>query len=292
MASEGYAHPEFLVETEWLESHLGDGDLRILDCTVFLHPLPGGDMRAESGRTAYEQGHIPGAVFADLIDDLSDPDSRLRFTLPSASRFAEAMSRYGVGEGTRVVLYSTNTPHWAARVWWMLRKFGFDDAAVLNGGWKKWTMEGRSTSTEPGSYPPARFVARPRPGLFVDKDAVRQSMTDGDKIIVNALTLEQHRGTGGNDYGRAGHIPGSVCVPTRSLLNTETDCFRPAPELRALFADAGVTGERPVITYCGGGIAASGDALALALIGIEDIAVYDASLQEWAKDESLPMETG
>lgn len=292
MPSGDYERPGVLVETDWLERHLDDSDLRVLDCTVFLHPLPGGDMRAESGRAAYDQGHIPRAVFADLIGDLSDPDSKLRFTLPTPERFADAMSRYGVGRGTRAVLYSTSTPQWAARVWWMLKAFGFDDAAVLNGGWKKWTLEGRPTSTEPGNYPPADFEPKPRPGLFVGKDAVQQSLASGDRVVVNALSLEQHRGTGGNHYGRPGRIPGSVCVPARSLTDPETDAFRPAEELRSLFAAEGVSGERPVITYCGGGIAASGDALALALIGIDDVAVYDASLQEWAKDESLPMERG
>lgn len=292
MPNGDYERPGVLVETDWLERHLDDQDLRILDCTVFLHPLPGGDMRAESGRAAYDQGHIPRAVFADLIGDLSDPGSKLRFTLPTPERFAAAMSRYGVGRGTRAVLYSTSTPQWAARVWWMLKAFGFDDAAVLNGGWKKWTREGRPTSTEPGSYPPAGFEPKPRPGLFVGKEAVQRSLANGDRVVVNALSLEQHRGTGGNHYGRPGRIPGSVCVPARSLTDPETDAFRPAEELRSLFAAEGVSGERPVITYCGGGIAASGDALALALIGIDDVAVYDASLQEWAKDESLPMETG
>lgn len=292
MTAPEYANPHYLVETDWLEAHLDDPGLRILDCTVFLHPRPGGDMRAESGRASYEAGHIPGAVFADLIEDLSDPTSPLRFTLPSAGRFAAAMSRYGVGEGTRAVLYSTSTPQWAARVWWMLRAFGFDDAAVLNGGWRKWCAEGRLVSTEPGGYPVARFTARPRPGRFVGKDAVLAAIDDPGICLVNALSPEQHAGTGGVHYGRVGHIPGSVNVPARSLTNPDDDTYLPADRLHAIFASAGVLDGRRVVTYCGGGIAASGDALALALIGIDDVAVYDASLQEWARDPTLPMETG
>src|SRR5690606_34261538 len=135
------------------------------------------EYRAESGRAQYDQGHIPGAVFADLIDDLSDPDSPLRFTLPSAERFAAAMGTLGVGEGTRAVLYSTDSPQWATRLWWMLRAFGFDDAAVLNGGFGKWKREGRPVSTEPGKYPPARFVPHPRPGLFVGKEDVAAAIS-------------------------------------------------------------------------------------------------------------------
>lgn len=292
MTASGYANPHPLVETEWLAAHLGDPDLRVLDCTVFLHPKPGGDMRAESGRDAYDKGHIPGAAFADLIGDLSDPSSPLRFTLPPAERFAAAMSRCGVGEGTRVVLYATSTPIWAARLWWMLRAFGFDAAAVLNGGWRKWAAEGRPVSTKPGAYPPGRFLARPRPGLFVAREEVQAAIGDPQVCLLNALSQEQHRGTGGVAYGRPGHIPGSANVPARSLTDPETDLYLPADRLRAAFAAAGALDGRRVITYCGGGIAASGDALALTLLGADVVAVYDASLQEWAKDPSLPMETG
>lgn len=280
-----------LVTTEWLAAHLDDPDLRILESTVHLHPLPGGDMRAESGEPEYVAGHVPGAAFADLIDDLSDPESSLRFQLPSARRFAEAMERLGIGEGTRVVIYTRSTPGWATRVWWMLRAFGFDDAAILDGGWQKWTAEGRPVSTAPASYPPARFVARPREGLFVGKDDVRDALGDGRTAILNALTEEQHAGTGGPHYGRRGRIPGSTCVSARSLVDPTTGEYLPAEQLRRRFADAGMLGRDRVIVYCGGGIAASADAFALTLLGQEGVAVYDASLQEWAKDPALPMES-
>ncbi|HYB42726.1 MAG TPA: rhodanese-like domain-containing protein, partial [Candidatus Methylomirabilis sp.] len=160
-----FAHPEYLVETGWLAQHLGDPGVRVLECTVHLHPapdLPGG-FRVESGRATWAQGHIPGAGFADLPGDLSDRSSRLRFMMPPAEQFAEAMSRYGVGDGVRVVLYDRFVNMWAARIWWMLRAFGFDGAAVLDGGWRKWTVENRPVSTDAGDLPPRRFVARPRP---------------------------------------------------------------------------------------------------------------------------------
>ena len=137
---------EAFVSTEWLAARLDDPALRILDATVHLHPMPGGNMRAESEREDYLAGHIPGAAFADLIDDLSDPDSRFRFTLPDAARFGAAMGALGVSRDSAVVVYSGGTPHWAPRLWWMLKAFGHDRAAVLDGGWGKWSAEGRPTA--------------------------------------------------------------------------------------------------------------------------------------------------
>lgn len=287
--NEGLPGP--LVSTEWLAAHLDEPGLRILECTVHLHALPGGDMRAESGLPEFERGHIPGAVFADLIGDLSDPASALRFTLPSAERFAAAMSGYGVGEGTRVVVYTRSTsPGWAARIWWMLRAFGFDDAALLDGGWQKWVAEGRHVSTETAAPAPARFVARPRPGLFVGKAEVLAALDDPSARVLNALSAEQHAGTGGPHYGRNGRIPGSTCVPARDLVDPATNMWLPREALEAKLAGADALGKERVIVYCGGGIAASADAMALAMLGIENVAVYDASLQEWARDPAMPME--
>src|SRR5437867_10696203 len=282
---------DLLVETDWLAAHLHDPDLRVLECTVHLHPadVPGG-YRVESGRGRWEQGHIPGAGFADLPDDLSDRSSPLRFTLPPADQFADAMGRYGVGPGVRVVLYDRFVNMWAARIWWMLRAFGFDGAAVLNGGWKKWTQEARPVATDDGARPPRRFIARPRPELVADKAGVLAALGQSGACVINALTEEQHRGTGGVSYGRLGHITGTGNVPARALVDPETHAYLPDEALRAKFARAGALEARRVVTYCGGGIAASSDALALALLGREDVAVYDASLSEWADDPSLPMD--
>ena len=140
-----------------------------------------------------------------------------------------------------------------------LRAFGFDRAAVLDGGWAKWTREGWPVSTEPCRYPPGRFVPNPRAGQFVDKGSVRAAIGDPSTCIINALSLEQHRGTGGVHYGRRGAIAGSVCVPARSLTDPETHSYLPLERLRAAFEATGAFDRERVITYCGGGIAASRD---------------------------------
>src|SRR5213593_2937643 len=287
-----WINPQFLVETDWLAVHLDDPALRVLECTTILHPRPEGGYRAESGRATWAAGHIPRSGFADLTDGLSDRASSLLYMMPPDEQMAAAMARVGVGEGTRVVLYDRAVNMWAARVWWMLRAVGFDQAAVLNGGWRKWTHENRPTSTEPCAYPPARFVARPRPALFVGKSTVLASLGDRATCVLNALSEEQHRGAGGVAYGRPGRIAGSRNVPARSLVDPTTHAYLPADVMRERFTEAGVLGAGRVITYCGGGIAASSDAFVLTLLGHENVAVYDASLSEWAADPSLPMETG
>jgi thiosulfate/3-mercaptopyruvate sulfurtransferase len=281
-----------LVETDWLAGHLDDPGVRVLECTVVLHPQEPHGFRAESGRATWAAGHIPGSGFADLTGDLADRTSPLRFMLPPTSQFADAMSNLGVGDGARVVLYDRAWNMWAARVWWMLRAFGFDAASVLNGGWRKWTAEDRPVSTEPDAAAPRRFTARPRPDLFTDKSGVLAALGEGSTCTLNALTEEQHRGTGGVTYGRPGRIPGSGNVPARDLVDPRTHAYLDLDTLRRRFTAAGALDAGRVITYCGGGIAASSVAFVLSLLGQHRVAVYDASLSEWAADPSLPMETG
>jgi thiosulfate/3-mercaptopyruvate sulfurtransferase len=295
-ANDGFVHPEFLIETAELAARLGDPDLVILDATTHLIPDPKITYTVKPGREDFELGHIPGAQFVDLQADLSDNTGRfgnLRFMLPAAEAFAAAMSRLGVGEKSRVVLYSTTTPQWAARVWWMLRNYGFDNAAVLNGGFKKWAAEGRPVEIGPARpRPPGKFTVRQDRRLMVGKEVVKAAIGDAATCTINALSREQHLGAGGNTYGRVGRIAKSVNVPAATLIDPTTGAFLPAGELRAKFAAVGAFEKPRVITYCGGGIAASSDALVLTLLGHPDVKLYDASMSEWSNDPSLPMDTG
>ena len=291
--AQGFAHPEFLAETDWLAAHLNDPNVIVLDGTVHLIPDPKITYTVKSGREDFEKGHTPGAQFLDLQADLSAKHPKLRFMMPNAEEFAAAMGRFGVGDTSRVILYSTTTPQWAARIWWMLRNYGFENAAVLNGGFQKWAREGRPAETGPGKpRPPARFTVREDRHLMVGKEAVLAAVGDSAVCTINALSGEQHAGSGGNTYGRPGRIAKSVNVPAASLIDPQNGAFLPAPALRAKFAAAGAFDKKQVITYCGGGIAASADALALVMLGHPDVRLYDASMSEWANDPSLPMETG
>jgi thiosulfate/3-mercaptopyruvate sulfurtransferase len=216
----------------------------------------------------------------------------LRFMLPPPGEFAAAMRRFGISDDSKIVTYSTANPQWATRVWWVLRVFGFYNAAVLNGGFPKWAKEDRAIETGPAvSRPPGHFTERAAKPLMADKHDVLAAIGDGAVCTINALQVVQHAGTGGNTYGRPGRIAGSVNVPTIGLIDPVTNTFLPAARLRAQF-DAVHAFDKKVITYCGGGIAASATAHALVMLGHPDVRLYDASMSEWAVDPNLPMETG
>lgn len=284
-----------LVTTEWLESNLDGEGLRILDATVVLDI---DTWEANSGKVTYDQGHIPGASFIDLIAELSDtsadaalPQGVRAYKLPDAEQFAQAIAAHGIDNETDVVTYDTTGGMWAARLWWLLRVFGHDRVAVLDGGWAKWEAEQRPVSTEvPSVVPAPKFEATLRPELLATKEEVAKISEEGGSCLVHALSPEMFTGEEQAALPRAGRIPGSVNVPFFSVYD-EDGTFRSPDELRELFSDALSDDPDRVVTYCGGGIAASSDALALALIGV-DAAVYDGSLVEWTADESLPLETG
>lgn len=289
--SRGYAHPEYLVDTDWLAAHLEDPAVRVFDCTTILESDPATVYHVVSGRAGYDAGHIPGAGFLDLQGELSDRSTRLRFMMPPAAQFADVVGGRGVGNDSRVILYSTASPMWATRLWWMFRAFGHDAVAVLDGGFGKWQAEGRPVSPEPSRYPPARFGAWPRPQMFTDKAGVLAGIDDANTCLVNNLSASAHAGTAAAHYGRPGRIKHSVNVPYAGLTD-EQGCLLPAEALRRRFAEAGALDAAKVVTYCGGGISATLGAFALTLIGKEDIAVYDGSLSDWASDPAMPMETG
>jgi thiosulfate/3-mercaptopyruvate sulfurtransferase len=283
-----------VVDGDWLEANLEDHDLVILDSTVVLDP---DTWNANSGREAWEESHIPGSAFVDLISEFSDPAGDVglpegvrAYRLPSPEAFAEAISAYGVSNDTPVVVYDTTAGMWASRLWWLLRVHGHENVAVLDGGWEKWEQEGRPVSSEPApAAADGGFQPSFRPELVATKEEVIAAV-DGDGVtLVNALWPELFRGEAKTPLERPGRIPGSVNVPFTETAN-EDGTLKAPEEIRALFEQAGAA-DGEVITYCGGGIAATFDALALATAGI-DAAVYDGSLVEWVADPELALETG
>lgn len=277
-----------LVSTAWLADQLGADDLVVLDCSVEVVFDDDGEFHNESGRRAYDAGHIPTAGFADLLDDLCDADAGIDFAVPTPERFCVAMGRLGVGDDTRVVLYDTGASMWAARVWWMLRWVGFDRAALLNGGLAAWTAEDRELSAEPAATPPRTLTPHVRPELVATIDEVRQAIGDEGIRLIDTLPAPMYLGEQPMYAGRSGHIPTSVNLCAMDLFD-ETGHWRPDAELAEIH-DSDPTAR--TITYCGGGIMASSTAFALARLGFTDVAVYTASMQEWAADPDNPLVVG
>ena len=291
MAQARFLHPDQLVSTAWLAANFDEPALRIFDCTTYLiyETGTGRPYRVESGAKDYAGSHIPGSDFLDLQGELSVQDSPFRFTMPEPTDLARRFAAKGIGDGTRVILYSRKASQWATRVWWMLRAIGFDNAAILDGGMDKWLAEKRPVSTKTSSYPAAELVARPRPGLFVGKGEMKASIGDPGVCSINALAPDLHSGANPR-YGRAGRIPGSVNVPAASLVDGSL-ALLPPDQIAQTFAGVGADKSKRILVYCGGGIAATLDAFLLHQLGYENIAVYDNSMSEWANDPTLPIET-
>jgi len=272
-----------LVTAEWLAANLSDPDLVVLDCSVKI-VFEDGKLRGLSGREDYEAGHIPGAAFADLTSDLSDTESPHKYAEPTPEQFCAVMGGLGVGDETRVVLYDNSNAVWASRVWWMLRWVGFDRAAVLDGGLGAWTAEEQPLSSDPITPSARKLTPAPRPELIADLAEVRAAMADDGVTLMDAMPEAHYLGQMVL-YDRPGHIPGAVNVPVTDLLD-EMGRFRSQEELPELFGSD--IGDR-FIVYCGGGIAASANALIMTRLGFGDVAVYTASLQEWAADPDNPL---
>lgn len=272
----------------WLAEHGGEPDVRVFDVTVQVSRVwmvP----RIRAGSREYRAGHIPGSGFIDLLK-LHDP-ARPKHTLtaPTAEHFAATVGAAGLGSEHRVVLYDRRETMWAARMWWLLRVFGHEQAAVLDGGWGAWQAAGHPVCTRRCSYPPATLVPHPQAGLLVGKEQVQAAIDDPHVALVNALGRRQHRGEV-KEYLRRGHIPGSLNVTAWEILDRDTGRYRPEPQLQEKTAEI-LAAER-VITYCGSGAAAASLAHVLVRLGHPNVAVYDGGLVEWCADPSLPLQTG
>ncbi len=279
---------KWIVETDWLASRLDAPDLVVLDASLHL-PHTGRSPKAE-----FLAAHIPGALFFD-IDDIADEKNPLPHMLPSTAKFASRMKRMGVGDGMRVIVYDSEGLYSAARAWWMFRIMGHDEVAVLNGGLKKWRAEGRPLEDgEPRRRSERHFTPRFHAELVRDAAEVKALIGDKTTQIVDARAAGRFEGRDPDPRPslRKGHIPSSRNVPFASLLDPD-GTLKPAAELGAIFAKAGVDIGKPVVTTCGSGVTAGVVALALALLGRPDAAVYDGSWVEWGvENNGLPVATG
>jgi len=240
-----------------------------------------------SGREAFKQGHIPGAAFVDLDADLAAPPAAGRHPLPDPEHFAAAMRRCGVSPDRPVVVLDDAGNTFAARCWWLLRHHGHDQVLLLDGGWAAWLGSAGPVETGEAAVPAGDF--RATPGRLPVLDAAGAARVAREGILVDARAPERYRGEVEPLDPVAGHIPGAVNVPTSD--NLDGAAFRPAAQLRARYALAGVTGDTEVGVYCGSGVTAAHDVFALQLLGIR-AALYVGSWSEWVSDPSRPVALG
>ncbi|MEA2920754.1 MAG: thiosulfate/3-mercaptopyruvate sulfurtransferase [Bradyrhizobium sp.] len=285
-----------IITSSELAAILDQPGLRLFDCTTYLEPAPAGGpvpYFVVPGRQTFEAGHIPGADFLDLQGEFSDQATELRFMMPAIGQLEAAFGRHGVSAESHVVLYSIGTAMWATRFWWMLKSLGLENLAVLDGGPDKWKAEGRAIETGAAKgYRPATFTAKPKPGFFVDKHETLAASADRNTVVVNALGPQFHKGLEPSRYGRPGRVPGSCNVSAATLFDPQTKAFLPLADAQAKFEAQGITRDKRVVAYCGGGISATIDLFLLDQLGYKNLTLYDGSMGEWAKDASLPIETG
>jgi thiosulfate/3-mercaptopyruvate sulfurtransferase len=278
--------PKTLVSTDWLASHLGDPDLRIIDASWYL-PDAGRDPRAE-----YLAAHIPNARFVD-IDDVSDARSELPHMAPAPEKFISRMRSLGIGDGHQVVVYDGAGLFSAARMWWLFRLMGKTDVAVLDGGFPKWQQEDRPIEDMEPIVRDRHMTVSRQNQLVRDVTQVAQDVKLGTRQVVDARSPGRFRGEEPEPRPglRSGHIPGSLNVHYRAVINPDGTMKDPAA-LREVLAAAGVDLSRPVVTTCGSGVTAAILSLALERVGHTDHSLYDGSWAEWGMYGDLSVATG
>ena len=285
-----------LVGTGWLAEHLDDPDLRVVDIRGYVKKknLDNGRQEAEylAARDEYDEAHLPGAVYVDWTRDITDPEALVPVQIAPPERFAGLMGSLGIDDDTHVVIYDHTGGQFATRLWWALTYYGHERVSVLNGGWKKWTVEGRPTTAEVPTPRPLIFTPRPRPEWRTDAREVLATSQAGDALILDARDEGQYTGELSRGEGRAGRVPGAKHLHAEALMDPESGTFRPEEGLTAKLHEAGVPEDRdePIIAYCNGGVAATVPLFALYRLGYKNLANYDGSWNEWGMREDLPAE--
>jgi thiosulfate/3-mercaptopyruvate sulfurtransferase len=268
-----YAHPEQLVETDWVAAHATDAGVRVVDMRM----------------NGFGAGHVPGSVYLSPVA-IRDANSPPAF-VPTPAAFEAMMSKLGISDATRVVVYDERGGLYAARLWWILNYFGHTNVALMNGGWIKWTAEHRQTPTDDTAVAPARFTAKPQPKWLATAADVVAAIDKPDVKIVDARTVAEIEGRELRNIKRGGFVPSSTPVYWEDLLDPQLKTLRPAEELKKIYEDRGVVPSKEVIVYCQVGMRASVDLFALHLLGYDNIRNYYGAWEEWGNRDDLPLGT-
>jgi thiosulfate/3-mercaptopyruvate sulfurtransferase len=277
-----------LVAPDWLAARMDDGRTVVVDVRWYL--------QGKRGIDEYRAGHLPGAHFLDIERDLSSepgPGRPGRHPLPSPETFAAALARIGVRDDSIVVAYDDSSGATAARLWWLLRYFGHDIGRVLDGGIQAWVASGRAVETTMPAVreaSPLRLTARPE--MVVNKARVREMSERGEGLLLDARAAERYEGKVEPIDARPGHIPGAKSAPFAANLQAPGGPWLGPGELARRYGALGIGEKAPIVAYCGSGVTACHDLLALAMMGHEDALLYEGSWSEWASDPALPAAVG
>ncbi len=277
-----------LIAPSDLRPHLGDANWAVVDCRFSLAD-------PAHGRCAYLDAHLPGAIYAHLDEDLSGrivPGRTGRHPLPDVDTFAQTLSGWGIGAGVQVVAYDDAGGAIAARLWWMLRWLGHEAVAVLDGGWPRWVEEGNPVEHGETRRPPRAFKPHPNPALLADVAEVEAMREDPAFRLLDARAASRYRGEHEPIDPVAGHIPGALSAPFGETLD-EKGHFRSKDEIKQRFEDVlGEASPARAVVYCGSGVTAAHDLLAMAHVGLEGARLYPGSWSEWITDAARPVAQG
>lgn len=283
---------DLLVKPAWLAARLNDPQVRIFDCSLNRIPQTVGPSLWESCRDTWRAEHIPGASYIHMVEDLIDPDAPVPFTLPKPDTVAALLSSRGVLQGATIVLYGSGYIPAIHRVWWTLRASGIADVKILGCSLKQWIAEGYPVRKGEEKFDPTHYVCT-RVSIVAYQQEVEQASASGSKsCLINALSRELFEGAGNQVFGRRGRIPNSINIPAESLIDSDSGRLKSSEELKRLIPIDSLASCHRIISYCGGGLAASTVFFALSVLGFDNISLYDGSLFDWSSNPALPMVIG